>query len=121
MLFVIGMRQATGVLGNAAVVGETRDCFYVRERRPAQGQPFGLEDARTGLAQGRGRRDILQHGRLHRRKEKGRPVSRLPIWSLGEPRRFVRIRRTHMVSTVYSAATSVIGSTEMNVRPLALA
>ena len=42
----IGMRQ-TGILRNAAIIGERRDCFYVRERRPAQQQPFGLEDAAT--------------------------------------------------------------------------
>ena len=54
------MRQAAGIFRNAAVVGETRDGFYVRERRPAQRQPFGLEDAATRLAQCRGR-DILQH------------------------------------------------------------
>ena len=60
MVLQIGMRQAAGILRNAAVVGEARDRFYVRERRPAQHQPFGLEDAATRLAQGRGR-DILQH------------------------------------------------------------
>ena len=54
------MRQAAGIFRDAAVIGETRDRFYVRERRPAQHQPFGLEDAGTGLAQCRGR-DILQH------------------------------------------------------------
>ncbi len=47
----IGMRQPTRILGNAAIVGETRNCFYVRERRLAQQQPFGLEDAGTCLAQ----------------------------------------------------------------------
>src|SRR6267378_4735352 len=54
------MRQAAGIFRNAAVVGETRDHFYVRERRPAQRQPFGLEHAATRLAQCRSR-DILQH------------------------------------------------------------
>src|SRR5712691_387186 len=44
MLLQIGMRKTTRVLGDAAVVGETRNRFYVRERRPAQAQPFGLED-----------------------------------------------------------------------------
>ena len=51
MLLGIGMRHAAGIFRNAAVVGETRDRFYVRERRPAQGQPFGLEDAARRLAQ----------------------------------------------------------------------
>ena len=40
-----------GILGNAAIVGEARDCFYVRERRPAQHKPFGLEDDATALLQ----------------------------------------------------------------------
>jgi hypothetical protein len=46
----VGMRQAPGVLCNTAIIGEMRDCFYVRERRSAQQQPFGLEDAATRLA-----------------------------------------------------------------------
>src|ERR1017187_7272298 len=97
------MRQAAGILRDAAVIGEPRDRFYVRERRPAQHQPFGLEDAATGLAQCRGR-DILQHVGLlygktttqlwimarvlaakpcpllrNTRNKKRRPVSRLPF------------------------------------------
>src|SRR5262245_48598154 len=60
MLLRIGMRQATRILGDAAVVGETGNRFYVRERRPAQAQPFGLEDARTRLAQ-RWVQKFLQH------------------------------------------------------------
>jgi hypothetical protein len=44
------MWQAAGIFRNAAIVGEMRDRFYVRERRPAQHQPFGFEDAGTGLA-----------------------------------------------------------------------
>ncbi len=60
MILTIGMRQAAGHLGDAPVIGEGRDRFYVREGRPAQHQPFSLEDAGTGLVQGRGR-DILQH------------------------------------------------------------
>src|SRR5437868_4030608 len=54
------MRQTTRILGDAAVIGETRNRFYVRERRPAQAQPFGLEDARTRLAQ-RWVQKFLQH------------------------------------------------------------
>src|SRR6478672_3295115 len=65
-----------------AMVGETCNRFHVRERRPAQRQPFGLEDARTGLTQCL-KRDILQHVGLLKcerlRKQKGRPVSRLPL------------------------------------------
>src|SRR3954470_8234750 len=98
------MRQAAGIFRNAAVVGETRDRLYVRECRPAQPQPFGLEDAATRLAQCRSR-DILQHvGLLYAKQKrknttqlwnrarvlvcrtraikKRRPVSRLPFGAL---------------------------------------
>src|ERR1700742_5160351 len=117
------MRETTGIFGNAPVVGEPRNCFYVRERRPTQRQPFGLEDARTGLAQGGGR-DILQHGRLRQHvsveTEKGRPVSRLPFGA------FINSAGSSgpgglVSSTVYSAAASVIGRTDTKVRPPALA
>ena len=54
------MRQPAGVFRDATIVGETRDRFYVRERRPAQRQPFGLEDAASRLVHCRGW-DILQH------------------------------------------------------------
>ena len=60
VLLRIRVRQATRVFRDAAIVGEARNCFYVRESRPTQGQPFGLEDARTGLAQRR-RRNVLHH------------------------------------------------------------
>jgi hypothetical protein len=56
----IGVRQAARVFRNAAVIGEVRNGFYVRERRPAQRQPLGLEDARSGFSQCRGR-DVVQH------------------------------------------------------------
>src|SRR6478609_3427019 len=56
------MWQAAGVFRNAAIVGQMRNRFYVRERRPAQRQPFGLEDAATCPTQSRGwDRDVLQH------------------------------------------------------------
>ena len=97
----IGMRQTAGILGDAAIVGETRNRFYVRERRPAQAQPFGLEDARTGLAQGRGRKflqhrpaPVMQLKKRKRRNKKGRPVSRLPFGAFYGLRRFIRTRRT---------------------------
>src|SRR5882757_2661576 len=60
VILQIGMRQAAGIFRNAAVIGETGNRFYVRERWPAQRQPFGLEDARSRLAQRRCR-NILQH------------------------------------------------------------
>jgi hypothetical protein len=63
VLVRIGMRQAAGIFRNAPIIGEMRNCFYVRERRPAQAQPLGLEDASSRLAPCRGW-DILQHVRL---------------------------------------------------------
>jgi hypothetical protein len=60
MVLLIGVRQAAGVFRNAAIVGEMRNSSYVRERRPPQCQPFGLEDAATRLTQRRGR-NVLQH------------------------------------------------------------
>ena len=69
----IGMRQAAGIFRNAAVIGETRDRSYVRERRPAQQQPFGLEDAGTRLAPCRCR-EILQHVGLLKRLVSGTKV-----------------------------------------------
>jgi hypothetical protein len=62
----IGMRQAPGIFRNTTIIGEMRDCFYVRERRPAQPQPFGLEDAATRLVQ-YGSWNILQHVGLLKR------------------------------------------------------
>jgi hypothetical protein len=41
------VRQPAGILGDAGVVGEARNRFYVRERRATQGQPLGLEDDDT--------------------------------------------------------------------------
>jgi hypothetical protein len=60
VLLGVGMRQAAGIFRNAAIIGEMRNRFYVRERRPAQAQPLGLEDASSRLAPCRGW-DILQH------------------------------------------------------------
>ena len=50
VILQIGVRQAAGIFRNAAIIGEMRNRFYVRERRPAQRQPFGLEDAATRFA-----------------------------------------------------------------------
>src|SRR6266550_5647387 len=118
------VRQAAGVFRNAAIVGEMRNRFYVRERRPAQRQPFGLEDAATCLAQRRGwDRDVLQHVGLliakMRKNKKGRPVSRLPLEPFSTPP-VQQDPADSDVSTVYSAA-SVIGTTDTKVRPLAFA
>src|SRR6516225_2815182 len=54
------MRQTAGILRDAAVVGEFSDCLDVGKRRPAQPQPFGLEDANRRLLQ-RGGWEILDH------------------------------------------------------------
>src|SRR4029078_2923677 len=115
------MRQAAGVFSDAAIVGQMRNRFYVRERPPAQRQPFGLEDARTGLAQCRGR-NVLQHvGLLKCETYANKRGGRFPAspWSLLElagstgPGGLI-------VSTVYSGA-STIGTTDTKVRPVALA
>src|SRR5260370_20113075 len=127
VVLAIGMRQAAAIFRNAAIVGETRDRFYVRERRPAQQQPFGLEDARTCLPQRRGR-DILQHVRLlyaktksnsehpQQKREAGFPPPLEPSRSAGSTG-----PGGLMLSTVYSAAASVIGTTDTKLRPVALA
>src|SRR4029079_10101262 len=116
------MRQAAGVFRNAAILGQMRNRFHVRERRPAQREPFGLEDARTGLAQ-RLKREILQHVGLLKcetlRNQKVCPFPRLPLEPFLTPP-VQQDRRTRTVSTVYSAA-SAIGTTDTKVRPLAFA
>jgi len=109
---------------NAAVVGKVRDRFYVRERRPAQHQPFGLEDAATRLAQCRGRDICSMSGSCKRvRKRKIKRGGRFPA-SPWEPFRSSAGSTGPgglMLSTVYSAAASVIGTTDTKVRPLAFA
>jgi len=58
----LDLHSATCGFRNAAIIGEMRNRFYVRERRPAQRQPFGLEDAATCFTQDRRwDRDVLQH------------------------------------------------------------
>src|SRR5262249_31047978 len=111
MLLRIGMRQTARVLGDAAVVGETRNRFYVRERRPAQAQPFGLEDARTRLAR-HGRQKFLQHRPApvmqlsKRKKSKTKRGGRFPASPSGALiglRRFVRTRRTRFDPPLFSS------------------
>src|SRR5262249_57501718 len=59
------MRNARGVLGDVAVIGERRDHFSVPEARRAQDQPRGLEDGDTAFSESL-RWDVFQsgHGRL---------------------------------------------------------
>src|SRR5260370_32266086 len=119
MLLKIGMWQAAGIFSNAAVVGETRDRFYVRERRPAQHQPFGLEDAATRFAQRLGR-DVLQHvgllyAKTKRKIKKQSPVSHLPFRAFKCPPGSTGPGGL-VLSTVYSAAPSVIVPTVQQVR-----
>src|SRR5438093_5439246 len=99
------MRQAAGVFRDATIVGETRDRFYVRERRPAQRQPFGLEDAASCLVQCRGW-DILQHVGLLPAKTKLKKGGRFPASPL-QPRLSsagLTGPGGRILSTVYSAA-----------------
>src|SRR5260370_36173616 len=115
------MRQAAGIFRNATIVRETRDRFYVRERRPAQRQPFGLEDAATRLVQCRGR-DILQHvgapacENAKLKREAGFPP---PLWSPVLSSAGLTGPGGRILSTVYSTAASVIGRTDTKVRPSA--
>ena len=116
------MRQAAGVFRNAAIVGETRNCFYVRERRPAQRQPFGLEDAglasrRLGVGMSCNMSGSIKS--MHQ-NEKGRPVSRLPLEPFSTPPVHQDPADLTMVHRLFGRAPSS-GRTEMNVRPLALA
>jgi hypothetical protein len=48
----VGMRDASRVRGNTAVVGENRNRLYVLVTRRAQRQPLGLEDGDTALSPG---------------------------------------------------------------------
>ncbi|MEY9822677.1 hypothetical protein ABIF75_006323 [Bradyrhizobium japonicum] len=59
----IGVRKATGVFRDTAVVGEVGDGPDVGESRAPQRQPLGGDDARSRLPQGHAR-EILQHVRL---------------------------------------------------------
>jgi len=59
----IGMRNARGVFGDAAVVGERRNRFSVPEARRAQAKPLGLEDGDTAFVEGLSRYSFQQcHG-----------------------------------------------------------
>src|SRR5690242_6499609 len=62
---LVRMRNARGILGDVAVVGERRDHFSVPEARRAQNQPRGLEDGDTAFSECL-RWDVFQtgHGRL---------------------------------------------------------
>ncbi len=121
----IGMRQAAGVFRDTAVVGEMRDGFYVRERRPAQRQPFGVEDAAVSPPARSGSRMSCNMSGLREvtaRSAQKRKGGRFPAspWSSCSTPPVQQDPADSNVSTVYSAA-SAIGSTDTKVRPLALA
>src|SRR5262249_12712362 len=117
----VGMRNAGGVFGDAAVGRERDDGFSVLEARRTQNKPLGLEDGGTAFAVGVAELFQQGHGTGSWLKRKGDPASRLP---LQEPdvwvRRFGLDAGGLRWSTVYSAAASVIGTTDTKVRPLAL-
>ena len=76
------MRNARGVLGDAAVVGERRYRFSVLKARRAQSKPLGLEDGDTAFAESLSRYFFQQgHGTGSRLQkcEEGEPVTRLPL------------------------------------------
>src|SRR5262249_50476744 len=58
---LVRMRNARGVFGDVAVIGERRDHFSVPEARRAQDQPRGLEDGDTAFSECL-RWDVLQAG-----------------------------------------------------------
>src|SRR5665811_2296903 len=109
------MRNARRVLGNAAVVGERRYRFSVLEARRAQSKPLGFEDGDTALVEGLSRYFFQQcHGTGSSLKcEEGEPASRLPLSEPIEPCRFDEMPADlDFWSTFYSAAASVIGTTD---------
>ena len=74
------MRNARGVLGDAAIVGERRNRFSVLELRRTQNQPLRLEDGDTAFGE-RWRRESFEarHGRAPFKSTEGEPASRLPL------------------------------------------
>src|SRR5262245_31215139 len=116
----IGMRNAQRVLGDPPVVDEAGDRFRVVEPRRAQDEPLGREHGNASLPRGLGRIEIQQCHRTGSSKRRGEPASRLPSWNpMGPPVRWVPAE-LDIRSAVYSAAASVIGSTDTKTRPLAL-
>src|SRR6185437_6847606 len=101
--YLVGIRNARGVLRDAAIVGERRNRFSVLEACCAQGKPLGLEDGDTRFMKAFAWYFFQQgHGTGSRLKcEEGEPVTRLP---LSEPYEAppVRLddRRTSILSTV---------------------
>ena len=113
------MRNARGVLGDAAVVRERCYDFSVPKARRAQLQPLGLEDGDTSFAEGLsvGISRIMTRAPLKCLRGDG---TRLPFKSPLWARRFDRYRQTQCDLPSYSAAASVAGRTDTNMRPLAL-
>src|SRR5471030_1876292 len=74
------MRNARRVLGDAAVVGESRYRFNVLQTRRAQGKPLGLKDGDTGFPESLSWYFLQQgHGTGSSLKcEEGEPVSPVP-------------------------------------------
>jgi hypothetical protein len=103
------MRNARGVFGDAAVVGERCNRFSVLKARRAQSKPLGLEDGDTALVKGLSRYSLQQgHGtgsifstRAALKCEEGEPVTRLPLSKPYEaPPVRLNDRRTSILSTV---------------------
>src|SRR5262245_31657030 len=116
----VGMRNAQRVLGDPPVVDERGDDLRALESRRTQGEPRRLEAGNASLPRSLGRIEIQQCHRTGSSKRRGEPASRLPSWNpMGPPVRWVPADLDSR-SAVYSAAASVIGSTDTKTRPLAL-
>src|SRR5262249_44733657 len=95
---LVGMRNARGVFGDVAVIGERRNRFSVPEARRTQNQPRGPEDGDTAFSESLPG-DMLQAGNRRplaskiaskstQKWEEGDPPSRPPLLEPKGPRRF---------------------------------
>ena len=118
----IGMRNACGILGDAAVVGEHRDRFNVLVTRCAK----------RSAARSRGREYSVLAASAHNvfrqchltgsceETKGGAGIRSPPFRSPFGPAGSTGCRRTSYDPPYYWAAASVIGSTDTNTRPLVL-
>ena len=112
--------ECARVLGDAAVVRQGGDRFSVPEPRRAQHQPLGLEDRNARLSRNSPVvfPAVSWHGLL-RNAKRGDGIPS-PLMEPYGPAGSTGCRQTQMCLPSYSAAASVIGSTDTKTRPLAL-